>query len=118
MSFMGRRIRVSRDVFGRVFGVALAIVLGPAMLLAVDGGSQVEVRELRGESLSHSLIGTNPVRKLAVYLPAGYEGAAQRYPVIYYLPSPLAKFDEDFYRGQARGLLDRAVAAREIGKVM
>jgi len=116
MNFMGRRIRVSGHVFGHVFGVALA--LGPAMLPAIDSGSQVVVRELRGESLSHSLIGTDPVRKLAVYLPAGYEGAARRYPVIYYLPSPLGKFDEDFYRGQVRGLLDRADAAGEISKVI
>jgi hypothetical protein len=84
--------------------------LGPKMLMAV-GRSQVVVRQLRGESLSHGLIGTDPVRKLAVYLPAGYEGTAQPDPMIYYLPSPLAKFDEDFYRGQVRDLLDRAVAA-------
>ena len=114
MKFMGRRIGVSRHVFG----FALAMALGPAMLLAVDSGSQVMVRQLRGESLSHSLIGTDPVRKLAVYLPAGYEGGAQRYPVIYYLPSPIGKFDEDFYRGLVRGLLDRATAAGEIGKVI
>jgi len=114
MNFMEQRIRVSR----RAFGVVLAMVLGPTMLLAADSGSQVAVHELRGESLSHSLIGTDPVRKLAVYLPAGYEGASQRYPVIYYLPSPIGKFDEDFYRGQVRGLLDRAVVAGEINKVI
>lgn len=120
MKFMGRCIRAS----GRVFGFSLAMLLSPAILLtpafllAEDGASQVVVRQLRGESLSHSLIGTDPVRKLAVYLPAGYESATQRYPVIYYLPNPLAKFDEDFYRGQARELLDRAVSAGQIGKVI
>jgi S-formylglutathione hydrolase FrmB len=88
------------------------------MLPAVDSGSQVVMRQLRGESLSHNLIGTDPVRKLALYLPAGYEGTAQRYPVIYYLASPIGKFDEDFYRGQVRGLLDRAMAAGEVGKVI
>lgn len=113
MNFMGRCRRVS----GHVFRMALAAALGPAMLLAADSGSQVVVRQLRGESLSHSLIGTDPSRKLAVYLPAGYEGTARRYPVIYYLPSP-GHFDEDFYRGQVRGLLDRAAAAGEIGKVI
>jgi hypothetical protein len=74
MNFTGRCIRVS----GHAFGFALTVALGPAMLLAVDSGSQVVVRQLRGESLSHSLIGTDPARKLAVYLPAGYEGTAQR----------------------------------------
>jgi S-formylglutathione hydrolase FrmB len=114
MNFMGTRIRVSGHVLALALGPLM--LLGPVKLLAVD--SQVMVRQLRGESLSHSLIGTDAVRKLAVYLPAGYEGASQRYPVIYYLPSPIGKFDEDFYRGQVRGLLDRAVAAGEIGKVI
>lgn len=119
MDFMGRRIRV----FRRGLGVALAMALGPAILLAPhsllaeDGSSQMVVRELRGESLSHSLVGTDPVRKLAVYLPAGYEDSAQRYPVIYYLPNPF-KFDEVFYQGPARELLDRAIASGEIGKVI
>jgi pimeloyl-ACP methyl ester carboxylesterase len=94
------------------------MVLVPAMLHAVDSGSQVVVRQLRGESLSHSLIGTDPVRKLAVYLPAGYENAAQRYPVIYYLPNPLTKFEEDFYREPVHAVLDRAITAGEIGKVI
>ena len=120
MNFMGRRTRVSVQIFGFALAIAagLALLLAPASLVAEESGSQLLVRQLRGESLSHSLIGTDPVRKLAVYLPPGYERSAQRYPVIYYLPNPLAKFDEDFYRGQAREVLDRAMAAAEIGKVI
>ncbi|HZP04479.1 MAG TPA: alpha/beta hydrolase-fold protein [Terracidiphilus sp.] len=109
MNCMGWRIRVS--------AAALAIALGSATMHAANG-SRVETRELRGESLSHSLIGTNPVRKLTVYLPAGYESSTQRYPVIYYLPNPLAQFDEEFYHGPAQELLDRAIAAGEIGKTI
>lgn len=41
------------------------MALAPTMLLAVGSGSHVEVRELRGESLTHTLIGTNTVRKPA-----------------------------------------------------
>ena len=114
MNLKGRR----RCVSGLAFEIALAMVLGPAMLHAVDSGSKVVVRQLRGESLSHSLIGTDPVRKMAVYLPAGYENAAERYPVIYYLPNPLTRFEEDFYRGQVHAVLDRSIAAGEIGKVI
>jgi hypothetical protein len=95
-----------------------AILLSSDSLLAEGSSSHVVVRQIRGESLLHSLIGTDPVRKLAVYLPDGYEGSVQRYPVIYYLPNPLTKFDEDFYRAQARSLLDRAIAVGEIGKVI
>ena len=102
----------------RVFVVmAAAIVLGPTVMHAEDVGP-VETRELRGESLTHSLIGTNPVRKLVVYVPVGYDSSTERYPVIYYLPNPLDKFDEEFYHGQARELLDRAIAAHEIGKTI
>ena len=110
MSSMGWRIRV-------FIIMAAAIVLGPTVMLAADVG-RVETRELRGESLTHSLIGTNPVRKLVVYVPVGYESSTERYPVIYYLPNPLAKFDEEFYHGPARELLDRAIAAHEIGKTI
>ena len=109
MACIGGRIRVS--------AAAVAIALGPAVLQGAEGG-HVITREVRGESLSHSLIGTDPVRKLAVYLPAGYEGTSQRYPVIYYLPNPLAKFDEDFYHGPARELLDRATATGQIGRTI
>src|SRR3569833_2146063 len=114
MSFMGRRKRMSVHIFG----IALAIAMGSAMLLAEQSGSNVSVRQLRGESLSLSLIGTDPVRNLAVYLPPGYEGSVLRYPEIYYLPNPLAMFDEDFYRGQVRELLDRAAVSGAIGKVI
>ena len=120
MNFMGRHVRVSAQTFGFALAMAVgsAMLLGPAFLRAEESHSQVVVRQLRGENLSHSLIGTDPVRKLAVYLPPGYGGSVQRFPVIYYLPNPLAKFDEDFYRGQTREVLDRAMAAGEIGKVI
>jgi len=97
----------------RVFIVmAAAIVLGPTIMHAADVG-RVETRELRGESLTHSLIGTNPVRKLVVNVPVGYESSTERYPVIYYLPNPLAKFDEEFYHGPARELRPRHRRARD-----
>ncbi|KAA6464506.1 esterase [Acidobacteria bacterium AB60] len=101
----------------RVFAAALGVVLGPAISHGADGG-RVVLRDVRGESLTHNLIGTDPVRKLAVYLPPGYESSTERYPVIYYLPSPVAKFDEEFYQGPARELLDRAIAAGEIGNAI
>jgi hypothetical protein len=111
MGFMGYRMRV----------FALAMVLGTMLMgprLLRGAGSQVLMRELRGESLAHSLIGTNPVRRLAVYLPAGYEGSAKRYPVVYFLPSPLAEFKEGFYEHDVRAVLDRAMESRAIQPVV
>ena len=108
MGFMGYRIRVfaAAMVLGAVLG-------GPGLLRAAEGGSQLVMRELRGESLTHSLIGTNPVRQLAVYLPAGYEGSAKRYPVVYYLPSPF-EFKAEYYEHDVRAALDRATESGSI----
>jgi hypothetical protein len=93
------------------------MALGSAILHGAEGG-RVVLREARGESLAHNLIGTDPVRKLAVYLPPRYESSQRRYPVIYYLPNPLARFDEEFYLGPARELLNRATAAGQIGNTI
>src|SRR5580658_7523468 len=113
MGFMGYRIRVFAAAM-----VLEAALMGPGLLQAADGGSQMVMRELRGESLAHSLIGTNPVRHMAVYLPAGYEGSAKRYPVVYYLPSPLAEFKDEFYEHDVRAVLDTAIKSGTIRPVV
>jgi len=113
MAYMGCRICVS----GYVLALALAIALTPALLHASES-SKVVVRHLRGESLSHSLVGTDPMRELAVYLPSGYnESSAQRYPVIYFLPNPFENnYRFDFDHRDFQGLLDRAIADGVIKK--
>jgi hypothetical protein len=70
---------------------------------------------LRSENIAHNKIGTNPVRKMVVYLPAGYDESsksnpAKRYPVIYFLPSPFENYRLAFDQRDAQGLLDRAIA--------
>ncbi len=113
MSFIGHRMHVSLLLL-----LSLVAALGTTSLPAAESPSQVNVRELRGESLTQGLIGTNPVRKLAVYLPPSYNGSAQRYPVIYYLPSPLGAFRPDFYQQDVRELIDHAIASHAIGEVI
>jgi hypothetical protein len=99
------------------FAVALALLNG-VPTFAVSAKSQVIVRELRSQNIAHTKVGTDPVRKMLVYLPAGYdESSSQRYPVIYFLPNPF----EDSYRfhfdhRDAQGLFDRAIAERVIEK--
>ena len=102
--------------------IALGIMLAFASLNAVQSiaepaKSQVVDRELRSESLAHNKIGVDPMRKMVVYLPPGYEGSSEHYPVIYFLPNPF----EDGYRfvfdhRDAQGLFDRAIARGLIGK--
>jgi hypothetical protein len=45
--------------------------------------------ELRSMNFAGNKIGTDPVRRFLVYLPARYDESQQRYPVIYFLPNPL-----------------------------
>jgi Putative esterase len=85
-------------------------------LLADAAKSQVVSRELRSEKFAGNKIGTSAVRKMVVYLPAGYDGAATRYPVIYFLANPFSSYRADFDERDAQGLFDRAIAAGVIGK--
>ena len=96
----------------------LIAFLNAVPTFAVSAKSQVIVRELRSEHIAHNKSGTDPVRKMLVYLPAGYdESSSQRYPVIYFLPNPFEEsYRFDFDHRDAQGLFDRAVAEGVIKK--
>jgi hypothetical protein len=105
-----------RMALGLTFAFAFAV-----QSFADSAKSQVIDRELRSENIAHNKIGTNPVRKMVVYLPAGYDESSKsdptkRYPVIYFLPSPFENYRLAFDQRDAQGLLDRAIAASVIGK--
>jgi hypothetical protein len=74
--------------------------------------SQVIARELRSDHIAGNPIGIDPIRRMLVYLPAGYDpSSSQRYPVIYFLPNPFEEsYRYDFDRRDAQGLFDRAIA--------
>jgi enterochelin esterase-like enzyme len=96
-----------------VIAALIALTLINREASAFDNGSVVE-REIQAESLRHSKIGTDSLRKLAVYLPAGYAMSQQRYPVVYMLPNPIGDFREDFTRRSAAKVFDQAIAAKII----
>ena len=96
-----------------VVAAIFALTLFSREALAFDKGSVVE-REIRAESLRHSKIGTDSLRKLSVYLPPGYEMSHQQYPVVYMLPNPIGDFREDFTRHSAAKVFDQAIAAKVI----
>ena len=101
------------------FGLAVVIAFASqsvAPSFAGSAESQIVSRELRSANFAHNKIGTNPVRKMAVYLPGGHEGSSIRYPVIYFLPSPSGSYRSLFDQNGAQGLFDRAIAAGVIGK--
>ncbi len=80
--------------------------------------SQVIVRELRSENIARNKSGIEPVRRLLVYLPAGYgPSSSERYPVIYFLPNPFEEsYRYDFDHRDAQDLFDRAIADGVIKK--
>jgi enterochelin esterase-like enzyme len=61
-------------------------------------------------------VGTSPMRKMVVYLPAGYDDSSKHYPVIYFLPSSFENYRLAFDQRDAQGLLDQAIAASVIDK--
>jgi pimeloyl-ACP methyl ester carboxylesterase len=78
---------------------------------ALGEGSLVE-RQIQSDSLKQNKIGTDALRKLAIYLPSGYETSAERYPVIYLLKN--GNYREDFDQHHAAALFDQAIAKKVI----
>src|SRR5690606_36739562 len=69
----------------------------------------VQSHSLTSSALADNLIGLDPVRKVSVYLPPGYDGN-RRYPVIYYLP-----IGEQLLEDQdVTALFDHAIAEKRI----
>ena len=102
------RIRTA-FIFAFVF---TAYLLSAAMSFAASTDSRVIFRELRSANIAANKVGTDPVRKMLIYLPAGYdESSAQRYPVIYLLPNPVEEsYRVAFDHKDAQRLIDRAIA--------
>src|ERR1700730_3735396 len=102
----------TRNALVFTFAFALSF-LNAVPIFAASAKSQVTARELRSGNIAHNKTGIDPVRKMLVYLPAGYdESSSQRYPVIYFLPNPFEDgYRFDFDNRDAQGLFDQAIAA-------
>ena len=106
----------------RALGLVLIVtffVLATGPLLGDSTKGEVVDRQLRSENIAHNKIGSDPVRKMAIYLPPGYDDAAKsnvRYPVIYFLPTPEASYRAAFDHEAAQHLFDRAVRSAIIDK--
>jgi enterochelin esterase-like enzyme len=91
-------------------------VLLAAFTVMAAAQSQLVDRELHSEKFAGNKVGSSPVRKMVVYLPAGYGESSKQYPVIYFLPSPFENYRAAFDQRDAQGSFDRAIAARVIDK--
>jgi hypothetical protein len=96
-------------------GLSVALVGFAGAARARTSESRLENRELRSASFSGSKIGVDPVRKMVVYLPAGYDEGARRYPVIYYLANGPDSYRGLFDGSDAKRLFDKAIASGVIG---
>ena len=101
--------------------IRIALALALASLCAITTfaeftPSQIIDRELSSKNFAQNKIGTNPIRKMVVYLPPGYDGSSKRYPVIYFLPTPFESYRAAFDHSGAQGLFDRAMMVGVIDK--
>jgi hypothetical protein len=103
--------------------VALGLALGFAFasfsalpLFANSAKGRLVDRELQSKNFEGNKVGTSRVRKMVVYLPAGYDDSSKHYPVIYFLPNPFENYRLAFDQRDAQGLLDRATATGMIDK--
>ena len=98
----------------RTTGLLIAFALAAFSAFSSSGESaksQVVDRELKSKNFAGNRVGTSPLRKMMVYLPAGYDRSAKRFPVIYFLPTPFESYRVPFDKRNAQGLFDRAIAA-------
>lgn len=91
---------------------AIFVTLTLASLAAAQ--SRVVDREIASKNFTDNKIDVSPIRKLAVYLPSGYEQSSRRYPVIYFLPSPFENYRALYSQHDAQALFDRAIASGNI----
>jgi putative esterase len=102
--------------------VAIVITMLAALagvLRAADAPGRVVDRTIESRNFADNKIGTPASRKLAIYLPPGYDDAASapRYPVIYFLPSPFDGGLRNMFDSHgAAALFDGAIAAGAISK--
>src|SRR6185436_14051449 len=97
--------------------IVLFVCLSAGCAFADSTESQVVSRAIHSSNIAKNKIGTNPIRNILIYLPAGYRSStSQRYPVVYFLPNPFqAGYWYDFDHRGAQALFDQAIAARIIG---
>ncbi len=104
-------------VYRMLFLATALTSLGHASIFAESTKSEVIERQIESKNFTQNKIGTNPVRKMVVYLPAGYQESPKRYPVIYFWPSPSdGTYRSLFDQRDAQALFDQAVAASVIQK--
>ncbi|MCI4591257.1 esterase family protein [Sphingobium sp. BYY-5] len=96
----------------------LISTLAGASAIAAPKSGRVISAQIHSAAFSESRIGISPVRKMGIYLPAGYADHARRFPVIYFLSSFFEDETAPFANHEAATLFDEAIRKKVIGDVI
>lgn len=99
-------------------GLIAALAWTPAPAAAPAAGGQLVPGQIRSAAFAQSRIGIDPVRRITVYLPAGYADRTRRFPVIYFLSNFFEDQTAPFANNDAAKLFDAAIAEGVIGDVI
>ncbi|MBB6096122.1 pimeloyl-ACP methyl ester carboxylesterase [Povalibacter uvarum] len=92
-------------------GCLVLLLVGATIpALATEKAGAVADLELSSPSLEENIIGIDPVRRIKIYLPPGYDTSRKSYPVIYYFHSVFWSNRQMFQDGGVQRLFDRAIA--------
>ena len=101
----------------RIFGATALALIALSSAFAESPRGQVLDRQITSRNFAENKIGVSAVRRMAIYLPPGYDASSGRYPVIYFLPNPFEdSYRYDFDHLDAQGVFDRAIADDVIGR--
>ena len=101
-------MKARKKQFATVLSALLLCVVS-AVAQDAEGKSTIVDRVIHSKNFEGNKIGVSADRKLAVYLPGGYDRASKRYPVLYFFPSPFDGYRTLFDKSGAQALFDRAI---------
>lgn len=95
--------------------IAVVIFAGAAW-----AGSSITTIEVPSPSLAKAELGAVATQKAAVYLPPSYDGSANRYPVVYFLPGYNTTVERFTAPGRfdLKSVMDRLVAAGKVREMI
>jgi pimeloyl-ACP methyl ester carboxylesterase len=78
--------------------------------VAENKSGKLVTEQLTSSKLKNTRTGLDPVRKVKIYLPPGYETSGKSYPVIYFFHGLGSSSDQLFADGKLAGFLDKGFA--------
>lgn len=104
-----------------IYTLLICVVFAVQFATAQDKGT-VKIDALVSKALANNIIGVDPKRPIAVYLPPSYSTSKKRYPVIYLLhgtgDNHLNFVDDSERYKTIQGLMDTGVSSNRFGEMI